>query len=65
MFAHMGLAVCYVYLGREEDAHDEAAEVLRINPKFSVECYAKHIQFKAQASKERFFDALRNAGLPE
>ena len=65
MFAHMGLAVCYVYLGREEDAHAETAEVLKVNPKFSVERYAKHIQFKDQASKERFFDALRKAGLPE
>jgi len=65
MFGHMGLAVSYVYLGREEDAHDEAAEVLRINPKFSVKRYAKHIQFKDQACKERFFDALRKTGLPE
>jgi Flp pilus assembly protein TadD len=31
------LAVCYVELGREEEARAEAAEVLRHNPNFSVE----------------------------
>jgi adenylate cyclase len=65
MFAHLGLAVCYVHLGREEDAHAEAAEVLRVNPKFSVEQYAKHTKFKDQATKELYMGALRKAGLPE
>ena len=65
MFAHMGLAVCYVYLGREEDAHDEAAEVLRINPKFSVERFAKNLRIKDQAAKQRHIDGMRKAGLPE
>ena len=28
-------------MGREEEARSEAAEVLRINPKFSVDAYGK------------------------
>ena len=35
--AHVNLAVAYVLSGREDDARKEAAEVLRIDPTFSVE----------------------------
>jgi adenylate cyclase len=65
MISHLNLAVCYVKLGREEDANAEAAEVLRINPKFSTESYAKHIPLKDEASKKLFIDGMRKAGLPE
>ena len=65
MFSHLNLALCYVKLEREADAHAEAAEVLRINPKFSVEGYAKLIALKDEASKNRLIDGMRKAGLPE
>ena len=39
--AHIGLAFTYSLMGREKEARAEAAEVLRINPKFSVDYYAK------------------------
>ena len=41
IFAHIGLAAAYIMMGREKEARAEAAEVLRINPKFSVDSYAK------------------------
>jgi len=65
MISHLNLALCYVKLGREADAHAEAKEVLRINPKFSAESYAKHILLKDEASKKLFIDGMRKAGLPE
>ena len=65
MISHLTLALCYVKLGREADAHAEAKEVLRINPKFSAESYAKHIPLKDEASKKLFIDGMRKAGLPE
>ncbi len=65
MFAHLSLAVCYVNLNRQEDAHAEAAEVLRINPKFSVERFAKNLRLKDQAAKQRHIDGMRKVGLPE
>ena len=65
MFAHLSLAVCYVKLNRQEDAHAEAAEVLRINPKFSVERYVINLRFKDQAAKQRYINGMRKAGLPE
>jgi len=65
MVSHLNLALCYVKLEREADAHAEAAEVLRINPKFSAESYAKHNPLKDKASKKLFIDGMRKAGLPE
>ncbi len=65
MFSHLNLALCYAKLGREEDANAEAAEVLRINPKFSAESYVKHTSLKDEASKNLLIDGMRKAGLPE
>ncbi len=65
MFSHLNLALCYIKLEREADAHAEAAEVLRINPKFSAESYAKHIPLKDEASKNLLIEDMRKAGLPE
>ncbi len=60
--AHLTLAGCYAVVGREEEAH-AAAEVLRLNPKFSVKKFVKRMRKKAV--KERYIDALRKAGLPD
>ena len=65
LIVHVRLAVCYAALGREEEAHAEAAEVLRLNPKFSVTNYTKRLSDKDKAAKERYIDALRKAGLPD
>jgi len=63
--AHVRLAGCYAALGREEEAHAEVAEVLRLNPKFSVKKTAKTSAIRDKAVKERYIDALRKAGLPD
>ena len=65
LFAHLSLAVCYVRLNRQEDAHAEAAEVLRIDPKFSVDRFTKNLRIKDQAAKQRHIDGMRKLGLPE
>ncbi len=53
IFIYLQLAATYSMMGREEEARAAAAEVLKINPKFSLEQYAKTIYFKSQADKER------------
>jgi len=63
IFAHLGLAATYSMMGREQEARAEAAEVLRLNPKFSVDSYAKRLTFKDQSVTDNFVDALRKAGL--
>ena len=61
--AHIGLAATYSMMGREQEAKTEAAEVLRLNPKFSLD-YAKAISpFKDQSVTDNFISALRKAGL--
>jgi hypothetical protein len=50
-------------VGREKEARAEAAEVLRINPKFSVEYLAKILAYKDQSQNDKIADALRKAGL--
>ena len=65
-FAHLGLSAVYMELGREEEARAHAAEVLRINPKFSLEYLRKRYSYyKDPAHPERVLSALRKAGLPD
>jgi len=61
-FAYIHMAVSYIRLGREEEARAAAAEILRINPKFSLERYAKILPFTHPVA-DRVVDALRKAGL--
>jgi adenylate cyclase len=53
----------YGLSGREEEARAEAAEVLRINPKFSVDKWEKASTVKKKTEKEKSMAALRKAGL--
>ncbi|MHA1939703.1 MAG: tetratricopeptide repeat protein, partial [Candidatus Thorarchaeota archaeon] len=60
---HLNLAAIYSMADREE-ARAEVAEVLRIDPKFSLEHLKKAVPFR-KAEKEQWIAALRKAGLPE
>jgi adenylate cyclase len=64
-FTHINLAATYAMLGKEKEARKQAAEVIRINPKFSLKFEAKRLGFKNQADTDRWIDALRKAGLPD
>jgi TolB-like protein/class 3 adenylate cyclase/Flp pilus assembly protein TadD len=59
---HANLAATYVLAGREEEARAEAAEVMRIDPQFSLERYAKTFPFR-QALVDQLVEAWRKAGL--
>ncbi len=65
LVAHAFLAACYISLDRQAEAAAEAKEVLRINPKFSLESYTKTLPYKNRADIERYVVALRKAGLPD
>ena len=62
-FAHLYLASIYSLLGREEDARAEAAEVLRLDPNFSLNDYEKFLTEKNRAYVKLFMDSARQAGL--
>ncbi len=61
--AHIGLVATYSGMGREKEARAEADEVLRVNPKFSVDSFAKILTNKDQSQSDRLINALRKAGL--
>jgi TolB-like protein len=63
LYAHLGLSAAYYGLGRNEEAKAHAAEVIGINPKFSLESYAKTVPYKNKTDKDRFIGALQKAGL--
>jgi len=56
LMARIMMTVVYSFSGRDEEARAEAAEVLRINPKFSLEKFAKR-------ASPKLVNALRKAGL--
>jgi TolB-like protein/Flp pilus assembly protein TadD len=52
-------------MGRDVDAAAASKQVLEIDPKFTIESYAKGFLFRNQADGERLSAALRKAGLPD
>ena len=54
------LTRAYIFAGRPDEAQAEAAEVIRLNPNFSLEKFAK--AYNAM-DKDRSIDAYRQAGL--
>jgi pentatricopeptide repeat protein len=63
LIAQLGLTVTLMKVGKEDEARAEAAKVLRIDPKFSVNSYTKVLPFKDQSEKDKYINALRKAGL--
>jgi len=61
-FPYIHMAVSYIRLGQEKEARAAAAEILRINPKFSLERYAKMLPFP-QPIADLVINDLRKAGL--
>lgn len=62
MWNHIHLAATYSLMGREKEAREEAAEILRINPKFTLNGMVN--QYKDQTIGEKFIiNPLRQAGL--
>ena len=62
---HAWLAAGYARLGQLEEAGAEAADVLRINPAFTIESWKRTAPFKDPKDLEHLIDGLRKAGLPE
>jgi adenylate cyclase len=51
--AHLNLAATYSMMGREKEAQSEAEEVRRLNPKFSVDYFAKVSPYKDQTETDK------------
>ena len=65
-FGHFWLAATYAQLGQLEEARAEAAEVLRLQPNYTIAGTTRRVVgFKDPKDDKHFFDGLRKAGLPE
>lgn len=60
----IGLAACYAEMGRLTDAREQAREVLRIWPDFSIERHTGMSRYRLAEHSERRLRALKAAGLP-
>ena len=63
LIIYIGLAEVYSEMGRAEEAHAQALEILRINPSFSLENWRKTQPFREAKHLEKRLTALRKAGL--
>jgi adenylate cyclase len=63
LWKHLMLAATYSMMGHEKEARAEAAEVLRINPKFSLDFWAKRALVRDESVRNKIVTALRKAGL--
>jgi len=60
--AYRCLASAFAHLGRDAEAHDAAARVLKIDPAFTISAY---IARGGLSNVKLFIEGLRKAGLPE
>ncbi len=63
--AHRPLAAAYARLGRMDDARRQAEEILRIDPEFTLQQFARMVPLKNKSDIDRYVEGLRKAGLPE
>jgi TolB-like protein len=59
------ICLCSIYSqsGKMDQAQEQAREIMRLNPDFSLERFAKTVPQKDHVLKQRYIDALRKAGL--
>jgi len=62
-YPRLMMTIIYSLAGREVEAQTQAKELLKINPKFSVDRWMKMLKYKKQVDREQVINALRKAGL--
>jgi adenylate cyclase len=62
--SRMLLAACYGHLGRTADARAAWAELLKVNPDFSLPQRARVLPYKHASDFQRITEGLAKAGLP-
>ena len=62
---YLGLALVYSEVGRDKEARAAASEVLKRNPKISLNQVRNRLPYQNPAEVDRIIAALRKAGLPD
>ena len=61
----VALASCYALLGREEEAKQEACEILQIDPSYTIARYTTPNLYRNKETMDKWAEALRKAGIPD
>ncbi len=62
---YLGLALVYSEVGRDEESRAAASEVLKRNPRISLNQVKNRLPYQDPAEVDRIIAALRKAGLPD
>jgi adenylate cyclase len=62
--SRMLLAACYGHLGRQEEARAMWAELMQVNPDFSLAQRERVLPYKDPRDFQRIIEGLAKAGLP-
>jgi len=61
----VALTSCYVLIGKEEKAKQEAREILRRDPAYTIARYTDPDLYRNKESMEKWAESLRKAGIPD
>ncbi|MCZ6627341.1 MAG: hypothetical protein O7E56_03830, partial [SAR324 cluster bacterium] len=61
----VALASCYSLMGKDQDAKQEVAEILRRDPTYTIARYTSPNFYRNKKTMKKWADSLRKAGLPE
>jgi adenylate cyclase len=61
----VALASCYVLVGKEQEAKQEAREILRRDPAYTIARYTTPNLYRNKETMEKWAAALRKAGIPD
>jgi adenylate cyclase len=61
----VALASCYVLAGKEQEAKQEAREILRSDPAYTIARYTTPNLYRNKKTMEKWAETLRNAGIPD
>jgi len=61
----VALASCYVLMGKEQEAKQEAREILRRDPAYTIARYTTPNLYRNKETMEKWADSLRKAGIPD
>jgi len=63
--ARVALTSCYVLMGKDKEAKQEAREILRRDPAYTVARYTTPNLYRNKETMEKWAAALRKAGIPD
>jgi adenylate cyclase len=65
MSGRVALTSCYVLMGKEQEAKQEAREILRRDPAYTIARYTTPNLYRNKETMEKWAESLRKAGIPD